>query len=205
MKAQSFFIFHDEDTNAMSKQVMFGHINASNYMVTTDEFYNSLPQQLNKNKANKQLSNDDKTTAKKQKISFEMIYDPNTKTQHINITMRKLKFFLRPQVFDEITDFTIECLKKLDLKKEQEKSEKRKNGDGDEGEEGDPMNDSFLNPVKGTAEDKGNTMTVRFKLLDSILVLERREFQKKAAVLQLSIDVAMRQYDQRAIERQIAG
>ena len=65
MKAQSFFIFHDEDTNAMSKQVMFGHINASNYMVTTDEFYNSLPQQLNKNKANKQPSNDDKTMAKK--------------------------------------------------------------------------------------------------------------------------------------------
>ena len=57
------------------------------------------------------------------------------------------------------------------------------------------MNDSFLNPVKGTADDKGDTQIIKFRLTDSILVLERREFQKKAAVLQLGVDVSMKQYD----------
>jgi hypothetical protein len=43
MKAYSFFIFHDEDPITYTKQVMFGHANANNSMVTTDEFYHTLP------------------------------------------------------------------------------------------------------------------------------------------------------------------
>ena len=38
----------------------------------------------------------------------------------MKISLCKLKFFLRPQVFDEISEFLIESLKKLDLKKEKE-------------------------------------------------------------------------------------
>jgi len=38
------------------------------------------------------------------------------------------------------------------------------------------MNDSFANPAKGTADDKGTTTNINFKLLKSIMVLERREF-----------------------------
>ena len=63
------------------------------------------------------------------------------------------------------------------------------------------MNDSMLNPFLGTADDKGTTMMMTFKLDDSLLVLERREFQKKAAVVQLNIEVDLKQFDQRAIER----
>ena len=63
------------------------------------------------------------------------------------------------------------------------------------------MNDSMLNPVMGTHEDKGTTMIINFKLDESIFVLERREFQKKAAVLQLNTSINLRQFDQRAIER----
>ena len=37
--------------------------------------------------------------------------------------MRKLKFFVRPQVFAEISEFFIHCLEKLDLKKEKEQEQ----------------------------------------------------------------------------------
>ena len=37
----------------------------------------------------------------------------------MRVTLSKLKFFVRPQVFQEISAFAIECLKKLDLKKEE--------------------------------------------------------------------------------------
>jgi hypothetical protein len=56
-------------------------------------------------------------------------------------------------------------------------------------EEDDPLNDSFVNPAKGTADDRGNTTKIVFKLFESILVLERREFQKKAAVVQLGVEM----------------
>ena len=36
----------------------------------------------------------------------------------MKVHLAKLKFFLRPKVFVEISEFTIACLKKLDLKKE---------------------------------------------------------------------------------------
>ena len=80
--------------------------------------------------------------------------DPITKTQTMTVNMRKLKFFMRPAVFNEISNFTIECLKKLDLKKSREEQAASMN---DQEEDDDPMNDSLLNPVIGTAEDKGTT------------------------------------------------
>ena len=57
---------------------------------------------------------------KKPKIAFELILDPIARTQEMQIDMRKLKFFMRPAVFNEISEFTILCLKKLDLKKSRE-------------------------------------------------------------------------------------
>ena len=88
--------------------------------------------------------------------------------------MHKLKFFMRPRVLHELSDFAIKSLKKLNLKKEKEIAAL---------DEDDPMNDSFHNPGHGTADDKGWTMNLKFKMLESILILERREFQKKAAVV----------------------
>lgn len=150
----------------MSKEVMFGHINARNQMVTNDEFYRTLPDKIRQEKHNN-VGGDQKQH--KPKIDFEMIMDPNMRTQTVKINMRKLKFFMRPTVFNEISEFTILCLKKLDLKKQREQE------DGSYQEEKDPMNDSFNNPDLGTAEDKGTTMIINFKLLESIFVLERRE------------------------------
>ena len=46
MKAYSLFIFHDEDVIRETKQVMFGHINASNSMMTADDFYKTLPEKI---------------------------------------------------------------------------------------------------------------------------------------------------------------
>ena len=43
-QAYSLFIFHDEDPVTNIKQVMFGHINATNQMVTTQDFYMTLPE-----------------------------------------------------------------------------------------------------------------------------------------------------------------
>eukprot|EP00353_Schmidingerella_taraikaensis_P000674 CAMPEP_0185591950 /NCGR_PEP_ID=MMETSP0434-20130131/66340_1 /TAXON_ID=626734 ORGANISM="Favella taraikaensis, Strain Fe Narragansett Bay" /NCGR_SAMPLE_ID=MMETSP0434 /ASSEMBLY_ACC=CAM_ASM_000379 /LENGTH=86 /DNA_ID=CAMNT_0028217389 /DNA_START=45 /DNA_END=301 /DNA_ORIENTATION=+ len=86
---------------------------------------------------------------------------------------------MRPQVFKDISDFTIECLQKLDLKREIERSEAEKlkgppKPSDEDDSELDPMNDSMLNPVKGTHEDKGTTTIFNFKLTESIFVLERR-------------------------------
>ena len=44
--AYSLFILHDEDRLTMTKQVMFGHVNASNQMVTTEDFYKTLPDRI---------------------------------------------------------------------------------------------------------------------------------------------------------------
>lgn len=54
-----------------------------------------------------------------------MTIDPHMHSQKITLSMRRLKFFMRPQVFKDISDFTIECLQKLDLKREIEKRETR--------------------------------------------------------------------------------
>ena len=129
-----------------------------------------------------------------------MTYDPNTKVNRMKVHLQKLKFFLRPKVFNEISEFTIACLKKLDLKKGQEKETAIAEND-----DSDPMNDSFLNPQKGTADDRGTTSRIDFKMQESILILERREFQKKAAVLKLGVNVKMTGHDARAIERRISG
>ena len=92
----------------------------------------------------------------------------------MDLKLHKLKFFMRPRVLHELSEFAIASLKKLNLKKEKEIAAL---------DEEDPMNDSFHNPGHGTADDKGWTMFMKFKMLKSILILERREFQKKAAVV----------------------
>ena len=170
MNAYSLFIFHEEDLLTRSKKVMMGHINATHEMVTSDEFYLTLPDQLRRS----EFGGAD-ISERKQKVGFELIYDPHAKTQKMTVFLRKLKFFMRPQVFREISEFTIECLKKLDIKRQRELDEAAFNKPHTEDAD-DPLNDSMLNPLKGTAEDKGTTLTMNFKLLESIFVLERREF-----------------------------
>ena len=83
-------------------------------MVTNDEFYETLPDEIRQKKREKKKSSKTNNDA----ISFVLDLDPNTNTQTIDIKMRRLKFFMRPQVFNEISLFSIACLKKLDLKKE---------------------------------------------------------------------------------------
>ena len=56
---------------------MFGHINASNQMVTTDEFYQTLPSRIRQEKFGDAGAD---ISQRKQKIAFELIIDPNTKT-----------------------------------------------------------------------------------------------------------------------------
>ena len=114
IQAYSLFIFHEEDHVAMTKQVMFDHINASNQMVTTQDFYLTLPDRIRQEKLSGTGSD---IYQRKQKIGFELIIN----TQTMKILVRKLKFFLWPQVFVKISEFLIESLKKLDLKKEKEK------------------------------------------------------------------------------------
>ena len=118
IQAYSLFIFHEEDHVAMTKQVMFDHINASNQMVTTQDFYLTLPDRIRQEKLSGTGSD---IYQRKQKIGFELIINPQANTQTMTIRMLKLKFFLWPQVFVKISEFLIESLKKLDLKKEKEK------------------------------------------------------------------------------------
>ena len=86
-------------------------------MVTTEDFYLTLPDRIRREKFG---STGADISQRKQKIGFELVINPNTKKQTMKIELRKLKFFLRPQVFDEISEFLILSLKKLDLKKEKE-------------------------------------------------------------------------------------
>ena len=48
MKCYAIFIFHDEDH--MTKNVMFGPINANSNVYTDDDFYKTLPQHVRKKK-----------------------------------------------------------------------------------------------------------------------------------------------------------
>ena len=81
--------------------------------------------------------------------------------------MSKLKFFVRPQVFQGISAFAIDCLKKLDLKKEESEAALASQDSGLEI----PANED-----KAGNTGQGKTTAISFKLLESILVLERREF-----------------------------
>ena len=90
---------------------MFGHVDATKQMKTDQSFYLTLPDDIRKGKGSKQS---------KKKIAFQMILEPNNKRTCIDIKMRKLKFYVRPHVFAEISDFFIHCLQKLDLKKDKE-------------------------------------------------------------------------------------
>ena len=74
--AYSLFIFHDEDRLTMTKQVMFGHVNASNQMVTTEDFYKTLPDRIRTEKFGG-MGGD--VTESKQKISFELVIDEAAK------------------------------------------------------------------------------------------------------------------------------
>ena len=73
-KAYSFFIFHNEDPVMQSKQVMFGHINANTCMITTKDFYHTLPEKLREKKEGEASAKHVKMRT--QKISYEMIVDP---------------------------------------------------------------------------------------------------------------------------------
>ena len=120
MNCFTIFILHNEDPLSQTKDVMFGHINANSNIYTDENFYKTLPSQVRQAKLGKA---DADIPAHKHKLAFEMIMDPHSKTQKISISMRRLKFFMRPTVFKEISEFTIECLKKLDLKRELELSQ----------------------------------------------------------------------------------
>ena len=44
LRAHKFFIFHDEDPNLQTKQVLMSHLGVKNIMVTDDNFYKMVPQ-----------------------------------------------------------------------------------------------------------------------------------------------------------------
>ena len=85
----------------------------------------------------------------------------------MRVTLSKLKFFVRPQVFQGISAFAIECLKELDLKKGESEAALASQASGLET----PATD-----VNEGETEQGKTTLISFKLLESILVLERREF-----------------------------
>ena len=101
-----------------------------------------------------------------------MIIDPNEKITKIDISMRKLKLFSRPSVIAEISEFFIQCLEKLDLKKYIEEDEKEKSQpkaiEQNVAEASQPVDNKSSKIVAVTQ--------VNVALLDSILILERREF-----------------------------
>ena len=85
----------------------------------------------------------------------------------MRVTLSKLKFFVRPQVFQDISAFAIECLKKLDLKKEESEAALASQASG---------LDTPASDDKESKNEQGKTTAISFKLLESIVVLERREF-----------------------------
>lgn len=137
-------------------------------MVTLPEFYLTLPEKIRQEKSANKAGGD--FALGKSKIAFEMNLDPKTKKTTIDISMRKLKFFVRPQVFAEISEFFIHCLEKLDLKKDKEaKAALSKSASAN--------NQVVVKPVKPKKKSQIVPVTeINFALLDTIIVLERREF-----------------------------
>ena len=100
MNCFAIFIFHDEEMNNKRKSVMFGPINANSNVITDEDFYKNLPLQVRKKKlgdVGAEIPSD------KHKFALEMLIDPTAKKNHVNISMRRLKFFVRPQVFKDIS------------------------------------------------------------------------------------------------------
>lgn len=113
MKCYAMFIFHDEEDQC--KNVLFGPVNANSNVYTDEDFYITLPQNVRKRKLGDVNADIPKG---KHKFSFEMIIDPTAHTRKITISMRRLKFFMRPKVFYDISEFATDSLTKLNQKRQ---------------------------------------------------------------------------------------
>ena len=93
MNCFAMFIFHDEDFLTRRKNVMFGPINANSFVITDDDFYTNLPQQVRKQKLGEVNA---EIPINKRKFSIEIMIGPGAKNTKISMHMRRLKFFMRP-------------------------------------------------------------------------------------------------------------
>ena len=192
MNTHSFFIFHDEDPITLEKQVMFGHHDSRGKTTTDAQFYHSLPDEIRKQYAAADGSVDPKSGM----LRFDMQLDPVRQLQKIKIEMRYIKFFVRPLVFQELSQFTITALKKLDLKKRKVAKENQDSIRVDQSSkmsEDISMNDSFLN--QNPHLDQGSRQVIKVKMSDSMLVLERKELIKKAVVIRFGMVYHMEMND----------
>ena len=59
----------------------------------------------------------DPTADPSKRLAFSLLVDPKKKRTKIKVKLSQLKFFMMPHVFINVSEFTLQALKKLDLKK----------------------------------------------------------------------------------------
>lgn len=113
MRAHTFFILHDEDKKKQTKKVLMGNSDDRNEIVTNDKFYYNKPVEL-RSKLMVGDSNEMDPEQLKIKFSLEMPSPKLTRGEMlVNIDLKEVKFFLRMQVFNDLSKFTITGLDRL--------------------------------------------------------------------------------------------
>ena len=59
----------------------------------------------------------DPTDDPRKRLAFSLLVDPKRKRTKIKVKLSQLKFFVMPHVFKDVSEFALQALKKLDLKK----------------------------------------------------------------------------------------
>ena len=126
------------------------------------------------------------------RIGFSLVVDPKKKRTNIKIKLSQLKFFVMPHVFKDVSEFALQALQKLDLKKlTQEQFQKTVAEEEEEAK-------------RKQQEALGSRTFIKVNVTESILVLERRERSKKAIVTEMDFGVKLSTIDQLTVEQEIA-
>jgi len=113
LRAHSFLMLHDEDAKTKSKKVLLGNQEDQNVIISNEDFYIKRPIELRK----KLMKGDGKEMDPQQlkiKLSVQIPSPKQTMGEMlVNIELREIKVFLRLNVFNELSKFTITGLDRL--------------------------------------------------------------------------------------------
>jgi hypothetical protein len=155
-----------------SKRVLLGHQEDRNVIFTNEDFYIKRPLELRK----KLMLGDGKEMDPLQlkiKLSVQIPSPKQTKGEMVvNIELREIKVFLRLNVFNELSKFTITGLDRLNRQANPELPDQPQE-------------------VVAVKEQKSGKMRIKILMADSIICLERNERTRKVLVLKMNGKIEM--------------
>ena len=187
MTVNSLLLFHEENPLTDEKSVMFGPLNCFNQVKTNSKFYKEEPLKhiQAEEQTKKEMAKDFyDPTETNHRIGFSLLVDPKNKRTNIKVKLSQLKFFVMPHVFKDVSEFALQALKKLDIKKLTQEQFQQQTA-AEEQEEARKKAEKAL----------GSKTFIKLNVSESILVLERRERSKKAIVTEMDFDVRLNTID----------